>query len=101
MGDIVYDTDALEQARTVLAGEAARTPGLGDLLAAMPGPDLGRLDASRAVGDAMATLTRALVAELEAAGQRLREAEKALDVATHRVQGTDRAGAAALAPTGS
>jgi hypothetical protein len=97
MGDVVYDTDALEQARTVVAGEAARMPGLGDRLGTAPVPDVGGLDGSRAVSEAIAGLTRALVAELEAAGLHLRDADRALDAALRRVQETDRAGAVALA----
>ena len=70
MDDIAYDTDTLEEARTVVAGEAERMPVLADRWAASPPPDLGALDAARAVIDALAALTRALVADLDAGIQR-------------------------------
>ena len=60
-----------------MAGEADRMPMLADRWAATPPPDLGALDAARAVIDALAALTRALVADLDAAGARLREAARA------------------------
>jgi hypothetical protein len=100
VADIVVEIDALEAARTVVAGEAGRVAGLGDRLGSAPVPDVGRLDAAAAVADAMAALTRAIVDDLEAAGRRLREADRALDATIRRVQETDRAGAGALAPAG-
>ena len=97
MADIDLELDALEEARAVVAGEAGRVPGLGDRLGSAPLPDVGALDASPAVSDAVAALTRAVVADLAAAGRRLGEAERALDAAIRRVQQTDGAGAAVLA----
>ena len=97
MADIDLELDALEEARAVVAGEAGRVPGLGDRLGSAPVPDVGALDASPAVADAIAALTRAVVADLAAAGRRLEEAERALDAAIRRVQQTDGAGAAVLA----
>ena len=99
MADIDLELDALEEARAVVAEEAGRVPGLGDRLGSAPLPDVGALDASPALADAIAVLTRALVADLAAAG-RLGEAERALDAAIRRVQQTDGAGAAVLASAG-
>ncbi len=96
MADIDLELDALEEARAVVAGEAGRVPGLGDRLASTPVPDVGGLDASPAVADATKTLTCAILADLEAAGRRLGEAERALDATIRRVQQTDGAGAAVL-----
>jgi len=100
VADIVVELDALEEARTVLAGEAGRVPGLADRLGSAPVPDAGGLDAAPVVADAIATLTRAIVADLGAAGRRLGEAERALDATIRRVQQTDGAGAAVLASAG-
>jgi hypothetical protein len=98
--DIAYDTDTLEEARTVVAGEAERMPVLANRWAATPPPDLGGLDAARALVDALAALTRALVADLDAAGARLREAARALDATVRLVRGTEGANTELLAPVG-
>jgi hypothetical protein len=99
--DIDLELDALEEARAVVAGEAGRVPGLSDRLRSAPLPDVGGLDASPAVADAIASLVRAIVADLEAAGRRLGEAERALDATIQRVQQTDGATATVLASAGS
>jgi len=100
VADIDLELDALEEARAVVAGEAGRVPGLGDRLGSAPVPDVGGLDASPAVADAISSLTRAVVADLEAAGRRLGEAERALDATIRRVQQANGAGAAVLASAG-
>ncbi|HSK59523.1 MAG TPA: hypothetical protein VK935_10765 [Actinomycetospora sp.] len=100
MADIDVELDALEKSRAVVAGEVGRVPGLGDRLGSTPVPDVGGLDASPAVGDAISTVTRAVVADLAAAGRRLGEAERALDATIRLWQQTDGAGAAVLASAG-
>jgi hypothetical protein len=100
VADIDVELDALEESRAVVAGEAGRVPGLGDRLGSAPVPGVGGLDASSAVADAVSTVTRAIVADLEAAGRRLGEAERALDATIRRLQQTDGAGAAMLASAG-
>ncbi|GAA4897414.1 hypothetical protein [Actinomycetospora straminea] len=100
MPDLDVDTRALEEARTVVAGESGRMPGLADPLGPTP-PDVGGLAASAALRDAVAALTRALTADLEAAGARLGDADRALDATIQLMQETDQAAAVSLSPAGS
>jgi hypothetical protein len=101
MDDIAYDTDALEEARAIVAAEASRMPGLGDRFGSTPAPDLGTLEASRETADAITALTRALVADLEAAGARLHEAERALGAASRLVRSTEGRNSELLAAAGA
>ncbi|MEJ2888683.1 hypothetical protein [Actinomycetospora aeridis] len=101
MAGIDYDTRALEEARTAVAGESGRMPGLADRLGAAPPPDFGALDVSAALTDAVAALTRALTADLEAAGARLGDADRALDATMRHMQETERAVSDSLTPAGN
>lgn len=101
MPDLDVDTHALEEARTVVAGESGRMPGLADGLGATPLPDFGGLAASAALRDAVAALTRALAADLEAAGARLGDADRALDATMQLMPETDQVAADSLSPAGS
>lgn len=100
MAGLDYDTRALEEARTAVAGEAARMPGFADRLGAAP-PAFGDLAASAALADAVVALTRALTADLEAGGGRLGEADRALDATMRHMQETERAVAGSLTPAGN
>ncbi|MEJ2862657.1 hypothetical protein [Actinomycetospora flava] len=100
MAGLDYDTRALEEARTAVAGEAARMPGLADQLGTVP-PAFGDLAASAALTDALAALTQALTTDLDAAGARLGEADRALDATMRHMQETERAVADSLTPAGN
>lgn len=98
MSGIVYDTRAIEEARTVAAGEAGRVPALGDRVGPMNPVAFGHLDSSPGLLEAVATLTRALVLDLEAAAARLREIDRALDATMQAMQATDQGGTASSTP---
>jgi hypothetical protein len=101
MADLDVDTRALEEARTAVAGESARMPGLADLLGPTPAPEFGGLAASAALVDAVAALRNALVSDLDAAGARLGEADRALDATMRVMQETDRSAADSLTTGGN
>ncbi|MDD7940681.1 hypothetical protein PHK61_19840 [Actinomycetospora lutea] len=101
MADLDLHVRALEEARTAVAGESARMPGLADRLAATPTPDFGALAASAALADAVVALHKALVGDLESAGARLGEADRALDATMRVMQETDRFAARSLTAGGT
>ena len=74
-------------------------PGLAEGLG--PPPGFGELAVSGALADAVAALTRALTADLEAAGARLGDADRALDATVRHLQETERAVAGSLTPAGN
>jgi hypothetical protein len=100
MAGLDYDTRALEEARTAVAGESRRMPGLADRLGAAP-PAFGALAASAALTDAVTALTQSLTAALEAGGARLGDADRALDATMRHMQETERSVAGSLTPTGN
>ena len=101
MADLDFDTVVLEEARTAVAGESARMPGLADLLGPTPAPEFGGLAVSAALVDAVAALRAALVADLDAAGARLADSDRALDATMRVMQETDRSAAGSLTPAGN
>lgn len=97
MPDLVIGPAAIEQARVTVAGEARRVPALADALAVPPATSFGGLEVAGSMTVALREVVTALGGDLDQAGARLEEVDRALDAILSALQASDDAVAGPLA----
>lgn len=95
------DSDALEQCRVTVSGQAAQFGGLGDGFAkgGVHASIFGKLSASGGLSSAVDGFNTTVGGELAAAESVLHGVERALDAVRHTVADTEQANTRGMTPT--